>query len=607
LGDSSADSVQVNARPERRSSRDDPADLEAGTVIADKYVLKAPLGKGGMGWVYLAEQQPVGRPVAMKLLRAEVAERSDTSERFFREALALSQIQHPNVATLIDYGRQDSGQYYLVMEYLDGRPLDAELARTHHFAPARAVRIAAQLCRAMGAVHEQGIVHRDLKPSNVFLTRVDGQSDFVKLIDFGVAQHEVTSGLERITRAGTACGTPQYMSPEQIEGAPVDLRADLYALGLLTYEMLEGRPPFDGESTAEVMHGHLRLPPPPMTQPVPQALRELLDRLLAKHPEDRPASAGEVLQALVESIPMSLGADSTTGGAVTGRRAMETRESAPVVGPEAGDGSVQGEGGMGEGTAADRAAGSRRARRPIWALGEQDELRSRRRSRLQRALVWVAVVLVLLALLWLALSSGSDSVGTAPPTTSLSGYGAQGGTVVWDEKVEDESGTAVDDEATAALGEPSRAPEPVWGAGDGDGRESAPTKPKPDAPDGGAPRADGGSPGGGAEDGRRPGEPSARPPREPAPQPRTEPAPQPRAAPAPPTEPAPRPRTEPAPQPRTEPAPPAEPRPRPRREDRERDDDAREDRERDRAEREREEREREGRGRGRGRRGGRDR
>ena len=272
--------------------------LEPGASLGP-YVVVAPLGAGGMGEVYRARDARLGRDVAVKVLPDGLTGDEERLRRFATEARAAAAISHPNVLAVYDV--ETSGTPYVVFELLEGETLRAQLAGGP-LAPVRAVEIAAQVARGLAAAHDKGVVHRDLKPDNVFLTR-DGQ---VKILDFGLARMleppsapELSAAptLDR-TAAGVVLGTSGYMSPEQVRGLPADPRSDLFALGILLYEMLAGQRAFARPSLAESSAAILRDDPPVPDRPLPAGLERVVRRCLAKLPEDRFPSARELLFAL---------------------------------------------------------------------------------------------------------------------------------------------------------------------------------------------------------------------------------------------------------------------------------------------------------------------
>ncbi|HEX8819711.1 MAG TPA: protein kinase, partial [Archangium sp.] len=259
------------------------------------------LGRGGMGCVYLAEHGLIQKRVAVKVLHAHLAQDSKLVARFLAEARGASRIQHENVVTVFDLDTHE-GRPYLVMEYLEGTSL-ATFAR-ERLDPERVVELLAQVCDALGAAHAQGVIHRDLKPANVFvLPREDG-GHRVKLLDFGIAKHLYAAD-ETPTQAGVLMGTPEFMAPEQCAGDVVDARTDLYSAGVLGHLLLTGQNPFSGRSTAEVLVAHLQRTPRPaheLAPGVPPALSRVLLRAMARHPEDRYASAAELKAALLATV-----------------------------------------------------------------------------------------------------------------------------------------------------------------------------------------------------------------------------------------------------------------------------------------------------------------
>lgn len=285
--------------PEEVEQVDSLGDL-TGRTLAGRYKLIERIGGGGMGEVYRAEHTLIKKQVAIKLLYPELAGES-VIERFRREAQASAHIDHPNICASTDFGETDDGIFFLVMEYLDGVTLDEMLDDNGVVEPARAIHIARQICAALEQADELDIIHRDLKPENVMLVRRGSDEDFVKLLDFGIAR--VRMGQEaKLTQTGMVFGTPNFMSPEQAAGDPMDHRADLYAVGLLLFQMLTGRPPFQAERGSQVMAMHVsQEPPAPSTvssQEIPEKLESLVLDLLEKEPGERPQTATEVRESL---------------------------------------------------------------------------------------------------------------------------------------------------------------------------------------------------------------------------------------------------------------------------------------------------------------------
>lgn len=280
------------------SSARHSSDPLIGELIDERYRVERVLGTGGTGTVYLAEHVRMEKRVALKVLHATHAVISSAMDRFQREAIALARIAHPNVVTATDFGTLKNGAYYLALEYVEGVSLGEILAHDGALPVNRALAIAYQVASALQAAHSQNIVHRDLKPLNVMLTQVGGV-EVVKVLDFGLAKlrSKLTQGSISMS-AGQLFGTPHYMAPEQITGEGVDERTDLYSLGVLLYEMLSGRPPFDAKDLHEILALQATAEPEPLSEAISPALRTLVTRLLAKSQDDRPRSASEVLTLL---------------------------------------------------------------------------------------------------------------------------------------------------------------------------------------------------------------------------------------------------------------------------------------------------------------------
>ncbi len=278
--------------------------IAAGTLIAERYRVVSVLGEGGMGIVYLAEHVHMRKRVAIKVLLPQWTSTTEVVARFEREAVAAGAISHPNVAAATDFGRLADGSFFLVLEYLEGRTLRAELA-AGALPPVRALTIARGIALGVGAAHAKGIVHRDLKPENVMLVSRDGDPDFVKVLDFGIARVEarVGQGGEALTSAGAIIGTPDYMAPEQAMGGSIDARADVYSLGVMLFEMLTGGSPFGGGAVT-LLRQHILTPAPPIPDAIaaPAAARSLVARLLEKEASARYANAMEVVPVLEQCI-----------------------------------------------------------------------------------------------------------------------------------------------------------------------------------------------------------------------------------------------------------------------------------------------------------------
>jgi len=280
----------------------DAPDPLIGRVFGGRFAIAERLGEGGMGTVYRATQLSIGREVALKVLRPDFASRPDAAQRFAREARMLSRIHHPSVVTLFDFGQAESGELFLAMELLQGETLADRLDRGP-IEPRLARHIADGIAEALAIAHVEGIVHRDLKPENVWLVPTQavgaqGPGVRVKVLDFGLAR-SVAVQATTLTGPGTIFGTPVYMSPEAIAGREVGPSADLYALGLILYEMLTGQKAFERPAVEAVFTAHLVEPPPALPPAHSRALAELVRRLLEKDPARRLPTASDVRTALV--------------------------------------------------------------------------------------------------------------------------------------------------------------------------------------------------------------------------------------------------------------------------------------------------------------------
>src|SRR6185312_12158426 len=260
-----------------------------GSVLADRYHIVRRIGEGGMGQVYLAEHVKMRRRSAVKVLHQGMVNDPDAIARFNREASNASQIQHPNVAAIYDFGETDDGLIYLAMEFIDGEPLRKVIERQGALPAAQAADITRQVADALDAAHEMGIIHRDLKPDNIMIARGRSGEDVAKVVDFGIAK--ATSGDDqKVTRTGLAIGTPEYMSPEQLSGDALDNRTDIYSLGLVAFNMLTGQLPFPAVSSREAMIARLTERPRTLAEikddvAWPPELQTVMDRALASQPQ----------------------------------------------------------------------------------------------------------------------------------------------------------------------------------------------------------------------------------------------------------------------------------------------------------------------------------
>jgi len=261
------------------------------------------VGQGGMGAVYEAEHETLPQRFAVKILRGDIVRDARFVERFRREAIAASRIDHPGIVRITDFGQLETGEHYLVMEFIEGEGLDQVIRRSSPMGLSRAVPILIQIADALDAAHGAEIVHRDLKPENVLLYTLRGQPDLVKVFDFGIAKIQSGPISGRLTMQGQIFGTAEYVSPEQGSDKEVDSRSDIYSLGVLAFELSTGSPPFEGPG-ADVLVAHLQRPPPPPSSRVPggailPAFDAIVLRCLAKKPADRYQTAADVRRDLV--------------------------------------------------------------------------------------------------------------------------------------------------------------------------------------------------------------------------------------------------------------------------------------------------------------------
>ena len=280
-----------------------------GTTLDGKYILIEVIGRGGMGVVYQAQDTSIDRRVAIKILLSEHLSDTVNVKRFRHEGKAASRLNHPHVITTYDFGISSAGQPYIVMDYLQGSSLEDLIEKEGTVAVDRAIKIMIQACDALAHAHKHGVIHRDIKPSNVVLVKFEDQSDFVKVVDFGVAK--LIGGNQegqRLTQAGDVCGSPIYMSPEQCIGADLDCRSDIYSLAVVLYEMLTGTLPLCGKTMVDTMSKHLNEVPPSfnVTRPdlfIPERLESIVFKALAKNPDDRQQSMEELMVELQGAIP----------------------------------------------------------------------------------------------------------------------------------------------------------------------------------------------------------------------------------------------------------------------------------------------------------------
>ncbi len=309
LGPSAASLLPSDEGSERRTSpgrtvhfMEEPvADPLVGLRIGE-YELRQRIGVGGMGLVYDGIQPLIGKRVAVKVLRPELAAADEQVARLLAEARAVNAIRHRGIVDIFGFGQVPDGRQYIIMEYLEGIALDAYLAEKGRMPVSEALEVLDEVLSALGAAHGAGVVHRDLKPSNIFLVTQPDGSRYVKLLDFGLAKMGMPAGRTAQTRTDMVVGTPEYMAPEQARGQPVGPMTDLYSLGVVAFEMVTGRLPFTGSSPVDLLMKHVDARPPRPSEFVPElpaALDAFILQMLTKDPEARPGSAEQLRRQLL--------------------------------------------------------------------------------------------------------------------------------------------------------------------------------------------------------------------------------------------------------------------------------------------------------------------
>ncbi|MFO7566722.1 MAG: protein kinase [Enhygromyxa sp.] len=315
-------------------------------VIQDRYRIASLLGTGAMGRVYRAEQTALGKSFAIKILSPQLTNDPDSQARFANEAHNAASLNHPNVVSIVDYGRTGDGVTYLVMEYIEGRSLEQIIFEEFPLARERVADLTLQILAALTEAHGLGILHRDLKPENILVQSLRTHGELLKVLDFGIAKlmdDAPAGGGARpgLTSQGVVCGTPEYMSPEQACGLKLDQRSDLYSVGVILYQMLTGRPPFESEVAVEILHHHIHEQPVPPSEVLggePDPLEAVCLRALAKNREDRFADAAEFREAVVEAA--RIGSHTQLHCASCGGRMRAVDRFCPACGTPAPDPSA---------------------------------------------------------------------------------------------------------------------------------------------------------------------------------------------------------------------------------------------------------------------------
>ncbi|MCC6554391.1 MAG: protein kinase [Polyangiaceae bacterium] len=335
------------------------ADPLINTVVGGRFRIVGVLGEGGMGRVYTGEQQ-MGtsvRKVAIKTLLSQFARDPQVIARFMREVGTVSELEHPNTIKVYDFGQTATGELYIAMELLSGISLEDALEKGGPLPPERVDRIMGQVCGSLEEAHQKGIIHRDLKPANIYLTKRAGEEDYVKVLDFGIAKRDDRNSKadQKLTQQGTVLGTPPYMSPEQFKGKELDPRSDIYSLGVVTYEMLTGRLPFEADTPWAWATQHMTSQPfpfeaTPLSSSVPPKMKAAVMRALSKNADERPQSVREFYEELTLGAgprlsvlgSMPRGSSDAGGTAMMPARSGQTQIGEPLFpgGPPAAAGKT---------------------------------------------------------------------------------------------------------------------------------------------------------------------------------------------------------------------------------------------------------------------------
>ena len=314
-------------------------DALVGQTVAGRFRIEELIGQGGMGKVYRARHLALDKLVCLKMLKPSLLRDPTVVGRFEREAMAASRLNHPNSIQVLDFGRSETdGALYIVMEHVQGKDLRAVLRDEWPVPEERLCQIMAQVLAALGEAHAHNVIHRDLKPENVMLEQRRNQPDFVKVLDFGIAKI-LDSDLPPLTRSDVVCGTPQYMAPEQATGARLDGRCDLYAVGIMLYQLATGQLPFDGGSAMDVLTRQVNEPPlPPRKKqpnaPISAAMEALILRVLSRDPALRPQTAEEFRQLLLAIPARNEAARHPGGHAATPARGTLPQAAAEPLAPK---------------------------------------------------------------------------------------------------------------------------------------------------------------------------------------------------------------------------------------------------------------------------------